>query len=100
MEQPVVTKAVGSLSLSDLKSKILYTLLEDMKKSVTSISLQKSITNVMDTVVHTAPEYIDARRKMIYHLCLSQINDNENEEHQKCFELYTEAMKKYSEISK
>jgi len=77
------------------KRYILITLLAQMKASVTDESLKRSIGSLADTVAHSAPEIIDSRWRPIYNMCKRQMNDVENSEHKKCFELYSAAIEKY-----
>ena len=80
------------------KRALLINLLKNMKDAVSNPSLKQTISNVMDTVGHTAPEIIDLRWKRIYQMCVVHMGDVGNSEHAKCFELYTHALEEYKKL--
>lgn len=82
----------------DPKRHLLLKLLCEMNASVSDESLKQSIESLTDTVMHSAPEIIDSRWRPIYNMCVKYMNDVDNKEHQKCFELYSEAIERYKSL--
>lgn len=80
------------------KRAILIKLLLTMEDTVSDQSLKQTILKLRDTVVHTAPEIIDSRWKRIYVMCVTHMNDADNPEHAKCFQLYTQALEEYKTL--
>ena len=77
-----------------MKRAILLKLIHDMREAVDDEEVRLSLSKIADTVVHTAPEILDNRWKMIYNLCTTHLGDNEA-----CFELYSNAMTKYKAVA-
>lgn len=69
-----------------------------MENTVSNQSLKQTVSNVRDTVVHTAPEILDSRWKRIFQMCAIHMNDANNPEHTNCFELYTKALNEYKNL--
>jgi len=82
------------------KRMILLTLLTDIENTVTDMSLKKSVSNVYDTVAHTAPEIMDSRWNTIYKLCVNNMNDMNNPKHKLCLELYEQALQNYRDLNR
>lgn len=80
------------------KRALLVKLLSNMEDTVSDLSLKQTISNLRDTVVHTAPEIIDSRWKRIYQMCVRHMSEVENPEHEKCFQLYQQALEEYKEL--
>ena len=77
------------------KRALLMKLLMNMEDTVSDPSLKKTVSNLRDTVVHTAPEIIDSRWRMIFNMCVLHMNEANNPEHGKCFHLYQKALEEY-----
>lgn len=82
----------------DRKRAFLIKLLIEMENTVSNESLKQTVSNVRDTVVHTAPEILDSRWQRIFQMCTIHMNDANNKEHEKCFFLYTQALKEYKNL--
>ena len=82
----------------DRKRAVLINLLKNMEDTVSNESLKQTVSNVRDTVVHTAPEILDSRWQRIFQMCTIHMNDANNVEHEKCFFLYTQALKEYKNL--
>jgi len=82
----------------DKKRALLIKLLKNMEDTVSDQSLKQTVSNVRDTVVHTAPEILDSRWQRIFQMCVIHMNDVKNPEHAKCFELYTQALNEYKNL--
>lgn len=80
------------------KRALLLKLLNNMEESVSDPSLKQTISNLRETVAHTAPEIIDSRWRRIYQLCVTHMNDVDNPEHDKCFHLYQNALNDYKSL--
>jgi len=80
------------------KRSLLIQLLTTMEDTVSNQSLKQTVSNTRDTVAHTAPEIIDSRWKRIYQMCSIHMNDVNNPEHAKCFELYMQALEEYKKL--
>jgi len=80
------------------KRALLLKLLMNMEDSVSDPSLKQTVSNIRDTVAHTAPEIIDSRWRRIYQMCILHMNEADNPEHGKCFHLYQEALKEYKTL--
>ena len=80
------------------KRALLLNLLTNMESTVSCPSLKQTVSNVRDTVAHTAPEIIDSRWKRIYQMCVIHMNEADNPEHDKCFHLYQEAFNEYKKL--
>lgn len=80
------------------KRALLLKLLNNMEESVSDTSLKQTISNLRETVAHTAPEIIDSRWRRIYQLCVTHMNDVDNPEHDKCFHLYQKALNDYKSL--
>jgi hypothetical protein len=77
-----------------MKRAILLKLVHDMRETVEDKKIRQSLSNIADTVVHTAPEILDNRWRLIYNLCATHLGDNKA-----CFELYSNAMEKYKAVA-
>lgn len=82
----------------DRKRALMTNLLIKMENAVSNQSLKQTVSNVRDTVVHTAPEILDSRWQRIFQMCTIHMNDANNPEHEKCFELYMQALKEYKNL--
>ena len=80
------------------KRLLLMKLLTEMETVISDKSLKQTVSNVRDTVAHTAPEILDSRWKIIYNMCVIHLNDFENPEHAKCFELYSQVFEEYKTL--
>ena len=80
------------------KRAVLINLLKNMEDTVSNKSLKQTVSNVRDTVVHTAPEILDSRWQRIFQMCTIHMNDANNVEHEKCFFLYTQALEEYKNL--
>lgn len=86
------------MSKPDLKRVLLLKLLINMENTVSDDDLKTTIDRIKSTVVHTAPEILDLRWKSIYHMCVQYMNDFDNPEHDRCFELYSQALEEYKTL--
>tara|TARA_X000000950_G_C13900870_1_gene654837 strand:+ start:130 stop:384 length:255 start_codon:yes stop_codon:yes gene_type:complete len=82
----------------DRKRAIMTNLLIQLEHAVSSESLKQTVSNVRDTVVHTAPEILDSRWQRIFQMCTIHMNDANNPEHEKCFNLYMQALEEYKNL--
>lgn len=82
----------------DRKRAVMINLLKNMEDTVSDKSLKQTVSNVRDTVVHTAPEILDSRWQRIFQMCTIHMNDAKNKEHEKCFFLYTQALEEYKNL--
>jgi hypothetical protein len=60
--------------------------------------LTKSLTSVLDSVAHTAPEIVENRWYDIYKLAVNYINDENNPAHMEAFRIYNSRFNKYKEL--
>lgn len=86
------------LYCNGFKTRYFDNLLRKMEDTVSNQPLKQTVSNVRDTVVHTAPEILDSRWKRIFQMCVIHMNDANNPEHAKCFELYTQALNEYKKL--
>ena len=80
------------------KRALILNLLLNIHNTVSDSSLKRTISNLRDTVVHTAPEIMDSRWVRIYQICSQYLNDQNNPEHEKCFNMYQNALKEYKTL--
>lgn len=80
------------------KRALMMNLLLNFQNTLSNPSLKQTVSNLRDTIIHTAPEILDRRWGRIYQLCIHFINDANNEEHQKCFDFYQQALEEYKKI--
>lgn len=86
------------MSVPEPKRALLLKLLMNMEDTVSCASLKKTVSNLRDTVAHTAPEIIDSRWQRIYQMCVIHMNEADNPEHGKCFHLYQQALEQYKTL--
>ena len=68
--------------------------LTEMSDALNDEAMAVDIEKIKDTVCHAAPEILDNQWSRIYRYCVTNVNDEANPNHLKCFLLYN---KKYSE---
>lgn len=77
----------------DKRTYLLSTLTE-MSDALDDEEMTVDIGKIKDTVAHAAPEILDNQWSRIYRYCVSNVKDETNPNHYKCFLLYN---KKYTE---
>lgn len=82
-----------SICQMDKRTYLISTLTE-MSDALDDEAMAVDIGKIKDTVAHAAPEILDNQWMKIYRYCVTNVNDEANPNHLKCFLLYN---KKYTE---
>jgi hypothetical protein len=76
------------------KRAYLISTLSEMSDLLNDDRMAIDIGKIQDTIAHAAPEILDNQWMRIYRYCISNIQDETNPNHYKCYLLYN---KKYTE---